>query len=259
MNQPSDRSRARNALSDAEALVGSLPRRLPDTDLLGSIAIAHAAIGIGYALLAQREAVREQTERRQPGGPAEELPAAAAADDETPQTRTVKYLAGYLGHHTNTLATDAAHGLHARGLLATPVGTAAGRVFLAGDTVPGDIALIRYARTTGSLPTTRLSEARGVSWTIPDGSDSAYIEICGLPSSDDCHAIVESARSERDLRRHLASRHKNAAAFDVPASDLEDIHRHDHTAPGGIRDHDISDRTYDEATVRAVIDEARED
>ncbi|QXV57396.1 hypothetical protein CVV72_10590 [Amycolatopsis sp. TNS106] len=104
-----------------------------------------------------------------------------------------------------------------------------------------------------------LTESLGVSWTIPDAAHNVYVEIRGLPSSDEWHATVQSARSERDLRCHLASEHKNAAAFDIPASELEDIHRHDHTAAGGIRDHDVADRSYDLATVRAVIAEARDD
>ena len=60
----------------------------------------------------------------------------------------------------------------------------------------------------------------------------------------------------RALRFHLASVHKVANAFDLLAIDLDDIHQHDHSGPCGLRNHDVADRSYDEAVARAVAAEA---
>lgn len=75
---------------------------------------------------------------------------------------------------------------------------------------------------------------------------------------DNWRAVVATAKQVRDLRMHLASVHKLANAFDLPAADLDDIHQHDHVGPCGIRNHDVADRSYDEATARAVIAETQD-
>lgn len=121
------------------------------------------------------------------------------------------------------------------------------RVFFPGDIVPAGVAVQGDAgdvhRSTASWP---LDEAAG--WDRP------AVEIPSLTDAE-WQAAVDRARAERDFRLHLASVHKLANAFELPAADLDDVHHHDHTGPCGIRNHDIADRSYDEAVARAVVEE----
>jgi hypothetical protein len=83
---------------------------------------------------------------------------------------------------------------------------------------------------------------------------------CALPAdgepawaADRPPAAVEA---DNALRLHLASVHKLANAFALTAADAADAHQHDHFGPCGLRNHDIADRSYDEAEARAVVAEA---
>lgn len=86
------------------------------------------------------------------------------------------------------------------------------------------------------------------------------VRVSGLHDDEDAelradqHAELDP-EAERALRLHLASMHANASAFTLPAADLDDVHRHDHFGPCGLRNHDFADRTYDEAKARAVVAE----
>jgi hypothetical protein len=84
------------------------------------------------------------------------------------------------------------------------------------------------------------------------------VETLGEMVAEDRAAGLLPADPEdvRALRFHLASVHKVANAFDLLAADLDDIHQHDHFGPCGLRNHDITDRSYDEAEARAVVAEA---
>lgn len=73
---------------------------------------------------------------------------------------------------------------------------------------------------------------------------------------EDGPAETPSEEDVRALRMHLASVHKLANAFDLLAADLDDVHQHDHFGPCGLRNHDVADRSYDEAEARAVVAEA---
>lgn len=68
---------------------------------------------------------------------------------------------------------------------------------------------------------------------------------------------LTSARAY-DLAMHLVGRHKNSAAVHSTAADNFNAHHHDHTGPGGVRNHPYYDYSYGEAEVEEVLEEAEE-
>lgn len=60
---------------------------------------------------------------------------------------------------------------------------------------------------------------------------------------------------EYDLAMHLVGRHKNIAAVHNTPEDNDEAHKWDHVAPGGIRNHEFSDRSYDPLVVEQVLEE----
>jgi len=106
---------------------------------------------------------------------------------------------------------------------------------------------------------------------LPDDQPQAFFEAAAEATGTTVDDVVETlgemvaedraagflpAEDVRALRFHLASVHKVANAFDLLAVDLNDVHQHDHFGPCGPRNHDVADRSYDEAEARAVVAEA---
>lgn len=61
--------------------------------------------------------------------------------------------------------------------------------------------------------------------------------------------------SEPHLARHLASMHADGLALTRPLADNLDAHRHEHTGPGTIRNHDPGDLSWDRAKLDRVVAE----
>lgn len=59
----------------------------------------------------------------------------------------------------------------------------------------------------------------------------------------------------RLLWAHLVSRHAVILDIDCTREELEQIHRHDHLAPGGIRNHTKEDRSYSLRKMGQVLSE----
>jgi hypothetical protein len=62
----------------------------------------------------------------------------------------------------------------------------------------------------------------------------------------------------RQLRDHLASHHGAVVSADAPYSHLVDLHDHEHSGPGGIRNHPIEDLDVDDVKAEIAYAEAAE-
>jgi hypothetical protein len=60
------------------------------------------------------------------------------------------------------------------------------------------------------------------------------------------------------LRDHLASHHGAVVSADAPYSHLAEEHHHEHTGPGGIRNHPIGDLDADDVKAEIAYAEAAE-
>jgi hypothetical protein len=68
------------------------------------------------------------------------------------------------------------------------------------------------------------------------------------------------APAERyDLAMHLIGVHQDAAAVHSAPEDNLSAHHHEHTGPGGLRNHPYYDHSYRPDKVEAVLEEAEEE
>lgn len=61
-----------------------------------------------------------------------------------------------------------------------------------------------------------------------------------------------------DLNLHQTSVHCNGAALTHTPADAEDLHHHEHYGPGGLRNHDYADRSWDPEKIATVLIECAE-
>lgn len=58
------------------------------------------------------------------------------------------------------------------------------------------------------------------------------------------------------LWAHLVSKHATILDIDVPMDELRELHDHEHTGPGGIRNHPREDTTYSLKKLGQVLSES---
>jgi hypothetical protein len=78
----------------------------------------------------------------------------------------------------------------------------------------------------------------------------------GQQNTADSRPKESTTTASDDLRKHLLSAHCNLVALDLTHEEAADEHGYEHIGPGTIRNHDLGDLSWDQATIDARLAEA---